>query len=73
MSHIDQVGGDHYQKPIQAWDYIVANGIGFLEGNIIKYVSRWQDKDGLKDLEKAKTYIDKLIAVEQARLAHAAS
>jgi hypothetical protein len=65
---VNQVGGDHYQKPIQVWDFVVANKIGFLEGNVIKYVERWERKDGLKDLEKARSYIDKLIAVEKARL-----
>lgn len=57
-----QVGGDHYKgKPIQPWDYIVANGIGYLEGNVVKYVSRWKDKGGVQDLEKARHYLDKLI------------
>jgi hypothetical protein len=65
---VNQVGGDHYQKPIQVWDFVVANKIGFLEGNVIKYVERWERKDGLKDLEKAKSYVEKLIAVEKARL-----
>lgn len=66
---VEQVGGDHYQKPIQAWDYIVANKLGFLEGNVVKYISRWQEKDGLKDLEKCLTYVQKCIEVEKARLA----
>lgn len=69
VAHVDQVGGDHYQKPIQAWDYIVANKLGFLEGNVVKYVSRWEAKDGLKDLEKCLSYVQKLIEVEKARLA----
>ena len=39
----EQVGGTHYKdKSIQPWDYIAANNIGYFEGNIIKYVSRWQ-------------------------------
>ena len=58
-----QVGGDHYKKlEIQTWDYIIANNIGYMEGNIIKYVSRWKEKGGEKDLLKAKHYLDKLIA-----------
>ena len=57
-----QVGGDHYKKlVIQTWDYIIANNIGYMEGNIIKYVSRWKEKGGEKDLLKAKHYLDKLI------------
>lgn len=45
-----QVGGDHYQnKAIQPWDYIVANNLGYLEGNVVKYVSRWKERSmGLK-------------------------
>lgn len=59
-----QVGGAHYQKAIQPWDYIAANGIGYFEGNVIKYVSRWRDKGGVADLEKARHYLDKLIELE---------
>lgn len=63
----NQVGGDHYKKKaIQTWDYIAANQIPYLEGNIIKYVSRWRDKGGIKDLEKARHYLDKLIELESA-------
>jgi hypothetical protein len=57
-----QEGGDHYQnKAIQPWDYIISNNIGYLEGNVIKYVSRWKEKHGLQDLKKARHYLDKLI------------
>jgi hypothetical protein len=36
-----QMGGKHYKKlPIEPWDYIAANGLGFFEGNIIKYITR---------------------------------
>jgi hypothetical protein len=63
-----QEGGDHYKsKAVQPWDYIVSNGLGYLEGNIVKYVSRWKDKGGLQDLEKARHYLDKLIEVEKAK------
>lgn len=56
-----QVGGSHYAKAIQPWDYIIANNIGYLEGNIIKYVTRYKDKNGLQDLLKAQHYLKKLI------------
>lgn len=60
-----QHGGTHYKdKPIQPWDYIINNGLGYLEGNIVKYVSRWRDKGGVEDLMKARHYLDKLIEVE---------
>lgn len=59
-----QVGGDHYiDKAIQPWDYIVSNDLGFLEGNIIKYVTRWNYKGGVEDLRKAQHYLAKLIEV----------
>ena len=58
----EQVGGTHYKsKTIQPWDYIAANNIGYFEGNIIKYVSRWQEKGGVNDLQKALHYLQKLI------------
>lgn len=55
MSALDtQIGGDHYKgMAIQPAEYIVKNGIGFLEGMVIKYVSRWEKKGGIEDLEKA--------------------
>lgn len=60
-----QVAGDHYKKQaIQPVQYIHANGIGFFEGNVIKYVTRWRDKGGIADLEKAKHYIEMLIELE---------
>lgn len=62
-----QHGGVHYQKPIQPWDYIAANGIGFFEGNAIKYLSRWREKGGIEDLRKAQHYIQKLIELETTR------
>lgn len=56
-----QVGGDHYKKlVIQPWDYITANNIGYLEGCAIKYISRWRDKGGIKDIDKAIHFLEKL-------------
>jgi len=60
-----QVGGTHYSKlKIQPIEYIHANNIPFAEGSIIKYVTRWRDKGGVKDLEKAKHFIELLIELE---------
>jgi hypothetical protein len=60
-----QVSGDHYKNlSIQPIEYIMANSIPYSEGNIIKYVTRWRNKGGIKDLEKARHYIDLLIAEE---------
>lgn len=61
-----QVGGSHYKKlKIQPVEYIMANNIPYMEGNIIKYVTRWRDKAGIQDLEKAKHYIEMLIEQEK--------
>ena len=59
-----QVAGKHYKQDIQVWDFVHRNGIGYLAGNIIKYVSRYKKKNGLEDLEKAKHYLEKLIEEE---------
>lgn len=57
-----QVGGDHYKKmAIQPYEYIVANGIGWLEGNAIKYISRYKQKGGRADIEKAIHYLELLL------------
>ena len=60
-----QVGGDHYKKlAIQPVEYCHRNGLGFCESSVVKYVTRWRDKGGLKDLEKARHFIDLLIEME---------
>lgn len=56
-----QVGGAHYKKPIQHWDLVIANNIPYLEAQIIKYVMRWREKNGLEDLQKAQHFLEKLM------------
>lgn len=57
-----QIGGDHYKTmKIQPAEFIEANGLSYLQGNAIKYICRFRDKNGVEDLEKAKHYIDMLI------------
>ena len=57
-----QVGGSHYKDmAIQPVEYILANNLSYIEGNIVKYASRWKDKGGIKDLEKIKHFADLLI------------
>lgn len=64
-----QVGGCHYlNSPIQCWDYIASAQLGYFEGNVVKYVSRHREKDGLQDLKKARHYLDKLIELETRKL-----
>jgi hypothetical protein len=63
-----QVGGNHYLKyKIQPVEFIIKNNIGFVEGNIIKYVLRFKEKGGVQDLLKAKHYIELLIDSTKSR------
>ena len=56
----------HYTKgDIEPIDYINGNNMDYLEGNIIKYISRYKFKNGLEDLEKAKFYLNMLIERER--------
>ena len=66
MSALDyQVGGSHYRdKAIQPVEFIHANNLGFCEGNVVKYITRHKEKNGIEDLKKAKHYIDLLIEME---------
>lgn len=62
-----QVGGDHYARlAIQPFEYIHKNGLGFAEGCVVKYVSRWRNKNGIEDLKKARHFLDLLIEAETA-------
>ena len=55
----EQVGGDHYKKlGIQPVELIRDINANFFQGNVIKYVTRYKDKNGIKDLEKAKHYLE---------------
>ena len=61
-----QIGGDHYTKlAIQPMQYSMKNGLDPLQHTIIKYVTRFRDKAGIEDLEKAKHCIDMLIEHEK--------
>jgi len=68
-----QVGGDHYKsKKVQPWDAMECwmspeQFEGFLRGNVIKYIARYKDKDGLRDVQKARHYLEKLIECLETR------
>lgn len=56
-----QVGGGHYQGGIyQHWDFVLENHMGYLEGQITRYICRWRNKNGQQDLQKALHYANKL-------------
>lgn len=60
-----QVAGGHYKDlAIQPVEYIHKNGLGFCEGSVVKYITRWRSKGGLDDLRKAKHFIELLIELE---------
>jgi C4-type Zn-finger protein len=62
MSIEDNVSPAHYkQGNIETIEYILDQDMDYLEGNIIKYVSRYKFKNGLEDLKKAQWYLEKLI------------
>jgi hypothetical protein len=61
----EQIAGGHYKDlVIQPVEFIHKNGIGYIEGCVIKYLVRWRSKNGLEDLKKARHYLDLLIEME---------
>ena len=64
LSHItDPTKPQHYPNAGQndVIAFCQSNNIGFIEGNVIKYVTRHKDKNGLEDLQKAQEYLNRLI------------
>jgi len=65
-----QVAGAHYKDvppEMQHWNVVIAHNLGYFEGQITKYVTRWRKKNGLEDLRKARHFLDKLIESESGR------
>ncbi len=59
---MDSINPDYYKGyEIQPIDYIMKNNLGFCEGNVVKYISRWNKKGGAEDLRKAIRYIEILL------------
>lgn len=54
-----QIGGDHYRKKYQHWDFVCDTDMPYLLGCATKYVARHQDKNGIEDLQKAIHYLSK--------------
>jgi hypothetical protein len=55
----------HYnQGNIEVIDIIDDWNLDFCEGNVVKYISRWRNKNGIEDLKKARHFIDLLIELE---------
>jgi len=58
----DNVNPSHYkQGNIEVIDFILDQKFSYMEGNVVKYLSRYKFKNGLEDLKKARWYINKII------------
>ncbi len=66
MSKVVQVGGTHYGKGYNHWDYADAVNVPYLEGCASKYLTRWREKGGIEDLKKSISYLEKRIENWQA-------
>ena len=54
-----QIGGSHYKKmKIQPYEFISKNNLSFFQGNVVKYVGRSLNKNGIQDLEKIIHYCE---------------
>lgn len=63
-----QVGGDHYKSlAIQPVEYITKNGLGYIEGSVIKYVTRHKSKHGAEDIKKAIHFLNLLLELEYGK------
>jgi hypothetical protein len=61
-----QIGGKHYKEyKIQPIEFITKNKLSFIQGCIIKYICRFENKNGIEDLEKIKHYCDLQIQMLQ--------
>jgi hypothetical protein len=72
MSTANEYGPEHYRASCgatQPWDYITQHDLRFLEGNVIKYITRWREPSGggINDLRKAQHYIQKLLEIETTK------
>jgi hypothetical protein len=59
-----QVNGTHYKLPIQPITYIHGNKLPFIEGNVVKYITRHRDKGGADDIRKVIHYCQLLLELE---------
>lgn len=60
---VEQVGGKHYKGGnFQHWDLMVKHDVSYLEACATKYLDRWREKEGIKDLQKAISFIQKRLA-----------
>ncbi len=59
---MDTISPDYYQRGnIEVTDFIIDQSMSFLEGNVVKYITRYKEKSGIEDLRKARWYLEKMI------------
>ena len=62
---MNQIGGEHYKLKIQPFKFIMENNLNFFQGNVIKYVVRYEKKGGIQVLNKIIHYCE--LEIERMR------
>ena len=66
MKTKDKINPSYYRKgKIEVGDFILDQKMSYLEGSVIKYLTRWKEKNGIEDLEKAEWFLQKLMKIEE--------
>ena len=66
MKTKDKINPSYYRKgKIEVIDFILDQKMSYLEGSVIKYLTRWKEKNGIEDLKKAKWFLQKLMKIEE--------
>lgn len=68
VNHPEHYGGEG--SPFEVIKIIEAYNIGFCDGNVLKYLLRWRNKDGMQDLYKCRWYLDRFIKEQEEIQAH---
>ena len=60
-NYTDKTKPTYYGTGLDVIDFCQKNNLDFMQGNVIKYVTRYKEKNGKEDLLKAKEYLDRII------------
>jgi len=64
-----QAGGNHYKDmKVQPVEYIQANGLDYLQGNVVKYITRHKAKNGAEDIRKAIHYCQLILELQYGEI-----
>ena len=58
---VNKIKPSYYGTGLDVIEFCLRNNLTFMQGNVIKYVTRYKEKNGKEDLLKAKEYIDRII------------